>query len=108
MALLMCAIYSCSSDSSEDEPNLLVREDVTYEGAIQGIIETNCLNCHSERPVNGATFSLTTLESVRMAVADKGLIERIESGSMPPVGDVLTSTEVKAFKDWEAGGFKKD
>ena len=103
--LLLCVVSSCSSDSEEDDSNLLIREDVTYQGTVKEIIEANCLNCHLDRPVNGATFSLTTLESVRSAVIERGLVERVESGSMPPVGDVLTSAEVKAIKDWEAGGF---
>ena len=108
IVLLMCAVSSCSTESGEDESDLLTKEDVTYKGTVKGIVEAHCLSCHLDRPVNGATFSLTTLQSVQTAVTDRGLIERIESGSMPPVGDVLTTAEVRAFKDWEAGGFKED
>ena len=103
--LVLFVFSSCSTESEEDDSNLLIREDVSYQGTIKEIIEANCLNCHLDRPVNGATFSLTTLESVRSAITDRGLVERVESGSMPPVGDVLTSAEIKAIKDWEAGGF---
>ena len=50
---------------------------------------------------------LTTYENVREAVMNRGLIGRVESGSMPPVGDVLTATEVQAIKDWQTGGFQE-
>ena len=108
IALCLCSIGSCSTEEMGDEPNSLSPEEVTYEGTIEKIVASNCLNCHSDRPVNGATFSLSNFENVRTAVIDRGLIERIESGSMPPVGDVLSSTEVSAFKNWQKGGFLED
>jgi len=102
---ILFLMSSCSSNN-DDEMNLPV-EDVTYTVTIKLIIDSNCLNCHVEPPVNGASMSLTTYENVREAVINRGLIGRVESGSMPPVGDVLTTDEVQAIKDWKTGGFQK-
>ncbi len=103
---LLLFISSCSTES-EDGMNQLPAKDVTYTATIKVIIDDNCLNCHVNPPINGASMSLITLENVSDAILNRGLIGRVESGSMPPVGDYLTDTQVQALKDWQTGGFQE-
>ena len=51
-------------------------------------------------------MALVTLENVKDAVLNKDLIGRVEDGSMPPEGDVLTSEQIELIKDWEKNSFK--
>jgi len=105
LLLILFFFNSCTSDNDDDMDDLKVN-DVTYTATIKVIIDDNCLNCHIDPPVNGASMSLISLENVREAVMNRDLIGRVESGSMPPVGDFLAATEVQALKDWQSGGFK--
>lgn len=98
---------SCSSDSEDDEFIPPVGNDITYSSTIKDIIDGNCLDCHTAPPQNGASISLINLEDVRDAVLNRDLIGKVESGSMPPVGDFLTASEVQALKDWQSGGFQE-
>lgn len=95
---------ACSNDSDGDTTNNLPEIDVTYSKTVKLIIDSNCLNCHASPPTSGAPMSLISYVNVKDAVQNKGLIGRIEDGSMPPSGN-LTSTQVKAIKDWKTGGF---
>jgi mono/diheme cytochrome c family protein len=106
-SLFLFLAASCSSDSDDDEMMLPVQKDVTYTNTIKTIIDGNCLDCHRNPPRNGASISLTNLEEVRDAVQNRDLIGRVESGSMPPVGDFLTASEVQALKDWQTGDFQE-
>lgn len=105
-AVFLFLLASCSSDSEDDEFMSPAKNDVTYSNTIKTIIENNCLDCHRTPPRNGASISLTTSDDVRDAVLNRGLIGRVESGSMPPVGDFLTEAEVQALKDWQSGDFQ--
>lgn len=95
---------SCSTES-EDDPAPAIK--VNYTTDIKPIIDDNCLSCHTSPLLNGASMPLISLENVREAVENRDLIGRVESGSMPPVGDFLTTTEVQAIRDWKTGGFQK-
>ena len=105
--LLLFIITSCSS-GSEDEVIIKppVNNNVTYAGMIKAIIDGNCLDCHTDPLANGAPMPLITLANVQEAVQNRGLIGRVENGSMPPVGNDLSAAQVQAIKDWQAGGFK--
>ena len=106
MLLLFFVVTSCSS-SSEDEVIITPANDVTYTGDIKVIIDSSCLNCHSDPPINSAPMSLTTYQDVKESVMNRDLIGRIENGSMPPSGANLAATQLQAIKDWEVGGFKQ-
>jgi len=99
--LLLYIFTSCSS-SNDDDMNPLT--DITYNGAIKTIIDSNCLICHSNPPVNGAPMPLTTYENVREAIENRNLIGRVENGTMPPSGN-LSAAQVQAIKDWQTEGF---
>ncbi len=103
LPIFLLLVTSCSSESEDDIPV----NKVTYTGTIKGIIDNNCLNCHIDPPINGASMSLITIQNVSDAVTNRGLIDKVESGAMPPVGNVLTATQVQAIKDWQSGGFQQ-
>lgn len=99
-------ISSCSSGSDDDDMGPPPPSNkVTYTGTVKAIIDAHCISCHNNPPVNNAPMSLTTYDNVKSAVQTRGLIGKVESGAMPPVGEDLTLMEVQAIKDWEAGGF---
>jgi len=98
---------SCSNDSDDDTGpinNPPANNNVTYDDTVKAIIDSNCLNCHSSPPVNGAPMDLVTYTTVKEAVQNRNLIGRIENGTMPPSG-TLTSTQIQAIKDWQTDGF---
>lgn len=107
-ALIILLIFtSCSSNSADDDDMGPPTDPVTYSGTVKGIIDGKCLGCHTNPPKNNAPMALTTYDNVKDAVSNRGLIGRVEDGSMPPVGDDLTSAQIKSIKDWQAGGFIK-
>ncbi len=103
---ILLVMISCTSDS-DDGMNDPPAKNVTYTATIKVIIDDKCLNCHVDPPLNGASMPLISLGNVRDAVLSRGLIDRVESGSMPPVGDLLNAIEVQALKDWQTGGFQE-
>ena len=102
--VLMFIFVSCSSNSEED---LLGDSDtnITYNNTISIIVSGNCFNCHGSTPANGAPMSLSTYTNVKDAVTGRGLIGRIESGSMPQNAAKLSAANIQAFKDWQTNGF---
>lgn len=104
LPIFLILFFSCSSES-EDDMDPLPTNKVTYTETIKEIIDNNCLNCHVDPPVNGASVPLITLQNVSEAVTNRDLIDKVESGYMPLYGDVLTPAQVQALKDWELGGF---
>ena len=98
-------LVSCSSDSEEtmmpNNPGL-----VTYEGNVKAIINNNCLGCHTDPPVNGAPFALTTYAQVS-ARANQILtaISRQSgaNGAMPPSGRMSQAT-IDIIDQWIQDG----
>lgn len=105
--LFLLFISACSSGSDDDMGPPPPSSKVTYTGTVKAIIDANCISCHNNPPVNNAPMSLTTYDNVKSAVQTRGLIGKVESGAMPPVGEDLTLMEVQAIKDWQAGGFQQ-
>ena len=106
--LLLFIVTSCSS-GSEDEVIIKppVNNNVTYAGNVKVIIDSKCLNCHTDPLANGAPMPLLTSANVQDAVQNRGLIGQVESGNMPQGGTPLTASQVQTIKDWESGGFKQ-
>ena len=103
---LLIVTISCSSDSDDGmSPTPTPITDVTYTGTVKAIIDGNCLNCHGNPTSNNAPMSLTTLAQVQQAVTSRGLITRIENGTMPPNGN-LSAAQIQAIKDWQTDGFE--
>lgn len=103
---LMFLVVSCGGgdDSPIIDPNP-TPTNITYSNTISGIISGNCTGCHGNPTANGAPMSLTTYSSVKEAVENRGLINKIETGVMPKNGSKLSATEIQNFKTWQANGF---
>ena len=99
-------LQSCSSDSDEDYDliNDSINTKVTYTNSIKPIIDANCISCHGTPPINSAPMSLNTYDQVKNAVESRNLINEIETGSMPPVGN-LSTTQIQQIKSWQSNGF---
>ena len=107
--LFMVLLTNCSYNSEDDLIEAIVVEDeVTYEANIKSIIDTNCIFCHSNPPVNGAPMALITFENVRDAVENRDLIERISTTDigfvMPLGGPRLPQNLIDLVIQWEADG----
>ena len=62
MLVLFCCEYSSESDLIEQtEPT----EIITYNTHVASIIDNNCVNCHSNPAVAGASVPMTNYEEVK-------------------------------------------
>jgi uncharacterized membrane protein len=94
---------SPSPDDNSPTPN---PGAVTYSDDIRLVMQSNCTSCHSDPPTQNAPMSLTTLEEVRSAINNRGLLTRINSSSnpMPPTGRLPAATR-QLIADWADLGF---
>ena len=101
-------MLSSCSDSTYDD--IQISEDsnsdlITYQD-VKPIIDNNCLNCHSNPPINNAPMSLTTYNEVKNAVLEGDLIGRISrndgaNGLMPRGGPRLSQDLIDTIVQWE-------
>ena len=106
LVLSLALVSSCSNDSDDDyTPPPPTNNDITYTGDVKTIIDSNCLTCHGSPTANGAPMQLVTYDNVKNAVQTRGLIGKISSGAMPPVGANLSAAQIQTIKDWQSGGF---
>jgi hypothetical protein len=108
--LLAVVVSSCSENSTADLIDIDNSVQLRYNTQIKNIINSNCLNCHSSPPTNGAPMQLTTYENVKDAVLNRGLIDRISraqgsSGMMPLGGTRLPQALIDQFTTWQNEGF---
>jgi len=82
---------------------------VTYNDHVKTIIDNNCLNCHIQPPVNGASVPLLIYDNVKSAVENNSLISRISGngpGPLMPLGSPsLPQNLIDLIIQWEADGF---
>ncbi len=107
-ASLFC-LTNCSYNSEDDlTEDVIIEEFVTYQDNIKSVIDTNCIFCHSNPPVNGAPMSLITYNDVKNAVENRGLIDRISSTDagfvMPFGGPRLPQNLIDLVIQWEQEG----
>jgi hypothetical protein len=106
-------LFNCSYHNEDDLIELSDPMDevilVTYDNQVKSIIDTNCIVCHNDPPVNGAPMSLLTFEAVRNAVQNRNLIGRISTNDigtvMPPGGPRLPQNLIDVIVQWETDGF---
>lgn len=109
--LLTVLLFNCSYNNEDDltEDPVIEEEFVTYEGEVKSIIDTNCIACHSNPPINGAPMSLITFEDVKDAIENRNLIGRISTNDigvvMPPGGPRLPQNLIDLIAQWQADGF---
>ena len=110
VVILSLFVLACSSGGDDDDDlgpqNPPADTSVTYTGTIKAIIDDNCISCHKSPSANGAPMSLITKANVQDAVTNRGLISKVESGAMPPIGTDLSAAQINSIKGWQAGGFK--
>ena len=83
----------------------------TFEADVRPILKAHCFHCHGEE---GKTEGNLDVRLVRLLVAggdsgaalaagkagDSYLIERLESGEMPPGETKLSSAELRVIREW--------
>jgi len=104
MALLLCLgffMINCTNDSEDDLIDVVNTPDIpdvttiTYNDNIESIIQSSCVGCHADPPVNGAPFPLINFAQVNQRAT--GILNRITrqsgaAGAMPPSGRLPQST----------------
>ena len=110
---IIASFVGCSYNSEDDLTEEIIIEDfVTYDDNIKPIIDSNCIFCHNNPPVNGAPNSLVTFDNVRDAVENRDLIERISttdlSEVMPFGGPRLPQNLIDLIIRWEEEGLQEN
>lgn len=101
--------YSCSSDNEDDiapPPPPPMGEKLTYTANIKSIIDSNCIGCHANPPVNGAPFPLIIFQNVSSkasAILNAVSKQTGESAAMPPSGRLAQGT-IDSIDQWIKDG----
>ncbi|MGI9551826.1 MAG: hypothetical protein ACR2MT_11540 [Aurantibacter sp.] len=108
LPLFTFIVLSCTNDSESD----LIDEEpmglITYNANIKSLIDSSCLNCHSDPTRNGAPFSLTNFAQVSVPAENGSLLGALnkqtgETGAMPPGGRLPQST-IDLIAQWIEDG----
>ena len=109
--LFVFGMFSCSNHSESDLLEISPPDSVliTYDNDVKVIIDNNCISCHSDPAVNGASFPLTTYDNAKIAIESLNLIGRIsaqagESGAMPFGGPRLPQNLIDTIIQWQTDG----
>ena len=111
ICLFIFMLYGCSETSPMDLVEKQTgTEIITYQNNIKAIIANNCLNCHSTVPTNGAPMSLNNLASLKEAILNRGLINRINLDpsnnlAMPLGGPKLLQSQINSIVKWQNESF---
>lgn len=113
VALWSFMLFSCSKeDSTTPTPVLPLPnpDGKVHYTDIAPIINSNCTGCHGATPSNGAPMSLTTLNNVKDAIQNRGLLDRISRaqgtpGMMPNGGTRLPQASIDKITKWQTDGF---
>ncbi len=106
--LMVSVFHSCSYNSEDDLTDNIIVSEVNYEDNIKSIIDNNCISCHNNPPVNGASMSLTSYNNVLEAIENRNLIGRISTNDlglvMPSGGPRLPQNLIDLIVQWEQEG----
>lgn len=118
-ALLICLFcFNCSYDSENDfidiptsggnsnNPN----SSVNFQDDIQPIMQSSCIGCHNNPPVNGAPFGLVNYNQVSQRATSVFNSMNRQSGTpgaMPPSGRLPQST-INLIQEWIDNGKPED
>ena len=111
LAITTCSIVlSCTNASTDDLIEATpLPNPVTYADHVKPIIDSNCINCHSTTPSNGASISLTTYAEVKTAILNYNLISKINGNGpgslMPYGGQKLPQNQIDLITKWQTDGF---
>lgn len=102
----------CSSNSPDDLieplPNI---ELVSYNANIKSIIDTNCIFCHNNPPVNGANTSMVTyndVQGIATLILDRVSLQAGETGAMPLGGPRLPQQSIDLIQQWIDDGLLEE
>lgn len=108
LPLFTFIVLACTNLSESD----LIDEGpigvITYNTNIKPLIDSSCLNCHSDPTRNGAPFSLTNFEQLSFIAENGALLGALnkqtgETGAMPPTGRLPQST-IDLIAQWIEDG----
>lgn len=111
LGLCIFMLYSCSETSPIDLVEKQTdTEIVSYQKNIKEIIANNCVNCHGTIPTNGSPMSLNSLSSLKEAIQNRGLINRINLDpsnvlAMPLGGPKMLQSQINSIIKWQNEGF---
>lgn len=114
-SLVLCTLFlhiSCENDSEDDlievTPPVTL---VTYESDVKSIIDTNCISCHNDPPINFAPMPLLNFTHVKEAVENRGLLDRVSSEDisflMPAGGPRLPQATIDIVIQWNTDGLSE-
>lgn len=91
---------------SDDSGEKMQPTAVTYDNDIRTIVQSNCVICHADPPLNGAPMTLNSYDALRNAVEIRPILIRINSISnpMPPTG-LLPDAPRDLIQAWVDQGF---
>ena len=98
---------SSESDLIEQTP---LTENITYTEHIKSIIDANCVACHSNPAVGGASVPMTNFEEVKLVFENTDALDRMnrqpgESGFMPKYGTRLPQVSIDLVEQWMNEGY---
>ena len=109
--LIPILTIGCSDSSPIDLiENKTIVQSISYDNNVKQIISNNCINCHGSIPTSGAPMSLNSLTTLKDAIQNRGLINRInleESNilAMPLGGPKLLASQIETIVKWQNEGF---
>ena len=102
---------SCENSSEIDlieQPPLT--ENINYTEHIKPIIDANCVACHSNPAINGASSPMTNYNQVKTTFENTDALNRMnrqsgESGFMPLGGVRLPQASIDLVEQWMNEGY---
>lgn len=83
-------------DDDQPEEEEVSSKKINYKSHIKGFLKDNCLSCHDED--GSAEPDLSTFALARRAA--KKIINELNTDSMPPSGDKISSEDKAEFRKW--------
>ena len=111
LVLLFFVFFGCENSSESDLiEQLPLTENITYTEHIKPIIDANCVACHSNPAVGGASVPMTNFEEVRLVFENTDALDRMnrqpgESGFMPLNDTRLPQTSIDLVEQWMNEGY---
>ena len=111
LVLLFFVFFGCENSSESDLiEQLPLTENITYTEHIKPIIDANCVACHSNPAVGGASVPMTNFEEVRLVFENTDALDRMnrqpgESGFMPLYNTRLPQTSIDLVEQWMNEGY---
>lgn len=111
LVLLFFVFFGCENSSESDLiEQLPLTENITYTEHIKPIIDANCVACHSNPAINGASSPMANYDQVKTTFQNTDALDRMnrqpgESGFMPLGGTRLPQTSIDLVEQWMNEGY---